>query len=469
MRWLDPLDAAMITADVVSNPLNIGVVLMLSPPPGAKTRYVDDLHRDSLAGTHPIDPRLRRYPSRAIGAVGGWVWRDADGIDLRRHCLRRKLPPGSGDVALWELISTLHAEPLDRTRPMWRSYLIDGFADRRFALYIKLHHTVMDGVAGLRTLINALSPDPRCRSMPAFYADPRIGREYVTAHRRRRHFDPLALACSAVRHTTSGVGLAERVLTGGVAGALAGLFTDTTTTLAAAPYVPFNGRLGPERTVIAASWPKDRFRAFTPKAGVTANDVVTAVIAGALRRWLRDHDQLPRRSLVAICPISVHSRELNRSELHGNMFGAWLCPLGTNLADPAERLDLIHRSMSVGKQHVITHGAAASLILLAPNIASTVLSPMLPLRPKIRVGYNLPISHVPGPSTEMYWNGAHVEEIYPISAVYDGQGLNVTTCSYADRIGFGYVADPQTLPDIGELVPLTEQALTELELAVGLV
>lgn len=458
----------MITADVVSSPLNIGAVLILSPPPDSKPGYVDELHQGSLAGA-TFNPRLRRHPHRGIGTGGGWVWEEADEIDLHRHCLRRTLPPGSGDIALWQLISTLHAGPLDRSRPMWMSCLIDGFDDRRFALYIKLHHTVMDGVSGLQTLVGALSPDPHRRSMPAFYADPCTGHDDATTHRHRRLPDPLALVRSSIRHTASSVALAERVATGMAAGALAGLFGGTTMTPFAAPYVRFNERLGHERAVIAASWPRRRFQAFTTKSGVTANDVVTAVIAGALREWLSDHDELPQRSLVAICPISVHGRELNRSELHGNMFGAWLCPLGTDLPDPAERLDLIHRSMLVGKQHVKARGAAASLILLAPGIASTVLPPMLPLRPRIHVGYNLPISHVPGPRTEMYWNGAHVEQIYPISAVYDGQGLNVTTCSYADRIGFGYVADREILPDIGELVPLTEQALTELERATGLV
>ena len=113
-------------------------------------------------------------------------------------------------------------------------------------------------------------------------------------------------------------------------------------------------------------------------------------------------------------------------------------------------------------------GSAVSLsLLLAAAIGPTVLSPKLPFAPKVRTGYNLPISHVPGPSAEMYWNGAHIEEIYPVSSVYDGQALNVTTCSYADRIGFGYVAGRHTIPDIDTLIPLTEQSLAELEAAIG--
>jgi len=163
----------------------------------------------------------------------------------------------------------------------------------------------------------------------------------------------------------------------------------------------------------------------------------------------------------------VRAREHIAHDDHGNRFGAWLCPLGTDLDDPVARLDLIHRSMCEGKQHVASRGSGASMLLLATSIAPTVLLPMLSFAPKKRTGYNLPISSVPGPRTELYWEEGHVDEIYPVSAVYDGQGLNVTTCSYADRIGIGYVAGSDVLPNIAPLISLTEQSLAELETAVG--
>lgn len=467
MNWLDPLDAAMITADIVANPLNIGAVLILSPPPDAGPGYVDDIYRDSLLAGGSVDPRLYRYPHHGMETAGGWIWHEADAIDLRQHYRRSTLAPEAGRAGLWHLISGLHAEPLDRSRPMWMAYLIDGLDNGQFAFYIKLHHIVMDGVAGLQTLTGALSADPDQRSMPAFHADRYGAAGEPPAHHGLRVPNPLAMLRSALDTATSGLVLAQRVLTSQVTNALASLTGDTTVSPVAAPYVRFNGRLGSERAVTAGTWPKSRFQAVASIAGATSNDVATAVTAGVLRQWLSDQGELPERSLVAICPITVHGHELSRSERHGNMFGAWLCPLGTNLTDPTERLSLIHRSMSEGKCHVAARGATASLLLLATSIAPTVLLPMLPFAPKVRVGYNLPISHVPGPRSEMYWNGAHIDEIYPISAVYDGQTLNVTTCSYADRIGFGYIAGREMVPDIAEMIPLTERALTELERAVG--
>jgi diacylglycerol O-acyltransferase / wax synthase len=196
--------------------------------------------------------------------------------------------------------------------------------------------------------------------------------------------------------------------------------------------------------------------------------VVTAVVSGVLRRWLLDRGELPKQSLVAFCPITVRDREHDTAnDQHGNMFGLWLCPLGTDVDDPAARLDVIHRSMSEGKQWVARRGSAASLLTTAPSIAATVVVPLLSFTPKLRTGYNLPISHVPGPGAEMYWNGAHVDEMYPVSTVFDGMAFNVTTCSYAGRIGFGYVAGAELMPDIDALIPLTEESLAELESVVS--
>jgi diacylglycerol O-acyltransferase / wax synthase len=468
MHWLDPLDAAMMTAEVLSNPLNVGAVLIMSPPADAGPDYVDEHHQDALSGREPLDPRLRRYPHHGVETGGGWIWREADTIDLSQHCQRISLASGSGRSGLWRVIGQLHAAPLDRSRPMWMSYLIDGLGDGRFAFYMKIHHTVMDGVAGFQMIADALSPDPNRRSMPHFYAAQHREQDARTKGESLQLPNPFPMLRSLAGTAASGVALAERVVTGEMSDVVAGLTRDTTVLPLAAPYTRFNGRLGHERTVAAGTWPKTRIRAVQDKAGVTANDAVTAVVAGVLRRWLLDRGELPKQSLVAICPITVRGREHTSEERHNNMFGAWLCPLGTHLPDPLERLNLIHRSMAEGKHRVASRGSGASLLLLAAAIGPTVLLPMLPFAPRLRTGYNLPISHVPGPSAEMYWNGAHIEEIYPVSAVYDGQALNVTTCSYADRIGFGFVAGRDVLPDIDTLIPMTEQTLTELEAALGL-
>jgi len=463
MNPLDPLDAAMMTAELLSNPLHVGAALILSPPRDAGPDYVDQLHREALTSDDPVDPRLRRYPHRGIDTGGIWVWRETETLDMSRHCQRRTASPGRD--GLWRLIGDLHAQPLDRSRPLWMSYLIDGFDSGQFAFFVKIHHSVIDGVAGFRMIADALSTDPTQRSAPPFYAAHHLESAVPQIGRNTNPLGPLRLMVGAA---TSSAGLIERVVTGEVSNLVESLAGRTTVLPFSAPYTRFNRRLGRERVVAADSLPKDRIKAIQEVAGVTGNDVVTTAIAGAVRDWLLDRAELPKKSLVAICPISVRGDVADAADgRHGNRFGAWLCPLGTNLADPAARLELIHQSMSDGKHWVAKRGSAASLLTVAASMAATVLPPLLPLTPKLPTGYNLPISNLRGPQSQMYWNGAHLQEIYPVSAVYDGQTLNVTTCSYAGRIGFGYVAGRDAVPDIARLTALTGKALTELESAVG--
>ncbi len=465
---LDPLAAAMMTAEVVSNPMHEGVVLVLSPPADAGPGYVDELHREALAGNVSIDPRLRRYPHRGVDTGGMWVWRDGDAVDMGRHV--RRCGVAGGLDGFWRLIGELDAEPLDRSVPMWMSYLIDGLdGDRpggRFAFYIKVHHAVIDGVAGFQMLADALSPNAERRSMPPFYADCR----QQSAPPPAPGLVPRLVAPirSLVGTAAASAGLINQVVTGELAAVVDSLVSHTTVLPFGAPYTRFNGRLGPQRAVAAASWPKDRIQAVQRAAGVTANDVVTAMVAGAVRHWLNDRGELPGLPLVGACPITVRDRgHVAADDSHGNRFGLWPCPLGTNVEDPVTRLRAISRSMSDGKRWVAKRGAAASLLTTAGSIAATVVLPLLPFTQKFRTGFNLPISHVPGPADEMYWNGAHVEEMYPVSTVFDGLALNVTTCSYAQRIGFGYAAGRDVVPDVEALISMTERSLAELESALN--
>ena len=465
MNPMDPLDAAMMTAELMSNPMHVGAVLILSPPKDAGPGYVEELYREALAGNDLIDPRLRRYPHRGLDTGGMWVWRGTDTVDLRQHCQRRTASGGLD--GFWRLIGELDAERLDRSRPMWMSSLIDGLEDGRFAFYIKVHHTVIDGVAGFQMITDALSTDPMRRSMPPFYADCRHGSAPppTSIGLLRRMVAPVR---SLVGATASSVGLIDRVVSGELSTVIDSLVGHTTVLPFGAPYTRFNGRLGPKRAVCAGSWAKSRIRAVQRAVGVTGNDVINAVLAAVVRGWLSERGELPKQSLVAICPITVRDRaHPTVNDQQGNMFGLWLCPLATNVDDPVARLTSIHRSMLEGKNWVAKRGSAASLLTTAGSIAATVIFPMLPFTPRIRTGYNLPISHVPGPLKEMYWNGAHIDEMYPVSTVYDGQTLNITTCSYADRVGIGYVAGADVVPDIDTLIPLTERCLTELEAAVG--
>jgi len=315
-------------------------------------------------------------------------------------------------------------------------------------------------------IADGLSADPARRDMPPIYGAHQDEARAESIPPRNQLPNPISVVRSLINAATSSAALVEKVVGAEITNVIASLTTDTTVAPVTAPFTRFNGRTGDARSVAAASWPRSRIRSVQDKTGVTSNDVVVAVVAGALRHWLRKHDELPEHSLVALCPITVRGHVRDEDDEHGNMFGAWLCPLGTDQDDAAHRLDLIHRSMVEGKHQVASRGSGASLLLLVPTQVTTVLLPKTPL-PKVRTGYNVPISNVPGLRSEMYWNGAHVEDIFPIGTVFDGLALTVTVCSYADRISFGFLAGRDVLPEIDELIDLTEQSLAEVEAAVG--
>ncbi len=465
MEPLAVLDSLMLAGETVGSAMHVGVVLVFTPPAGAdRHRYLDGLYRESLASGERLDHRLRRHPRRGPNTAGVWVWRDAGRIDLADHVSRASLPPGSGPAELWQLVSDLHGARLDLSAPLWSSCLIDGLEGGRYALYIKIHHIVVDGVGGLRMISDSLSSDPNRRGMAPFHTGRGGHRERAAPHGRLP--DPLGVVRSLAGAAAAGIDLTRNVATAELANLAGALVSDTVVAPLGAPRTRFNARLGSRRAAIGADIDRKRVRRVQQAAGVTGNDVVTAVIAGAVRAWLAERDELPRRTLVAMCPVSVRSHDERGSADGGNRFGLGLCPLGTDLEHPGERLALIHDAMAGIKHQVAARGPGAMLAVMGPAIGSTVVLPLLPLGNTVPPSCNVSISSVPGPPETMYYNGSRLEGIYPVSSVYDGMALNATACSYADRICLGYVADRDVVGDIGEFAGLTEQALAELEFAV---
>lgn len=459
MRPLGPLEVAMLAADRW-NPLNIGALVILRPPLRRGADYLASAFAAASGQGPPADPLLLRHPHRGMDTLGSWVWCSDHEFDPTRHLVRVTLPPGSGRDGLWRLVGDLHARPLDTSSPMWRTYVIDGFDEHLFALYFKAHHSVVDGVVGMRQVTETFASDPAVQGLPVFRTERSAPSTDVveTPHDRGQRVTGAMAAFG---------GIGCQVLADAMAISRSILAGDLQASPLAAPLTAFNRRVGRRRVAAGASCSRDRIDAVKHTAGVTQGDVLTAVIAGALRRWLRETASLPSSTLVAICPISTRTDGDPSSTSRGNMFGVWLCPLGTDLPDDAQRLRRIHRSMRSAKRLVGDRGATASMVAAGPSIASTVLPPLLSMIPRWRTGYNLPISHVRGPSTPRYWNGALVEHVFPVSAVFDGQGVNVTTCSYADHVDFGFVAGTDGAADLGRLATLIEPSMKGLESALG--
>lgn len=451
-------DAIFLFAETREQPIHVGGLHLYTPPPDAGPDVVSEFYRQVLQHREVI-PRLRRRPVRPLAGLGMWAWEDDPALDLEYHIRHSALPNPGRVRELLALVSRLHGTLLDRSRPLWESHLIEGLADGRFATYTKIHHAMIDGVGAMRLLERSLSTDASARDMPPPFAPRNRTGTKSTGQRGR---NPLQLASSLVGLGIDGVkgavGASDSALR-----AFVKSFTDQATTFPfKAPPTVFNVPISGSRRFAAESWELDRLRQVGKSLGGTVNDVVLSMCAGALRRYLADLGELPDDPLVAMVPVSLRTDDDDDSS---NAVGLILCNLGTHLADPVERFDLIHESAETGKLQLEGLNQAGIVMLSAMSFAPLGLGPMYRFEPLRRPPFNIVISNVPGPRDPLYWNGAELEGMYPASIPIHGQALNITCASYADRMGFGLTGCRRTVPRLQRLLEDLEASLVELEAA----
>jgi diacylglycerol O-acyltransferase len=337
-------------------------------------------------------------------------------------------------------------------------HLIEGLADGRYAVYFKCHHALVDGVSALRMLSRMLTDDPDERDMNAFWS-PR--------ERRPRGDRPAETRRSPLQGALSIAGDVA-----GLAPALArtigrGLNEQSGNVSFSAPKTMFNVPVTGARRFAAQSWPMARIRQVGKAADATVNDVVLTMCSGALRTYLQNEDALPEAPLIAMVPVSLHGEEDGGGDGGGNAVGAVMCNLGTHLDDPADRLATVHQSMLDGKEAMRGMSQLQVLAMSALGLSPLAVYPLLRLDGKARPPFNLVISNVPGPRKPMYWNGARLDGLYPLSIVLDGQALNITVTSYSDEIAFGLTGCRRSVPHLQRLLTYLESELSALEDAVG--
>jgi WS/DGAT/MGAT family acyltransferase len=453
---MSPTDALFLYAEATARPINVGAVGILSPPEGANARGVRDMFAAALA-RNKVAPLWRRRPHRSLTSLGHWCWRTDDDVDLDYHVGHSALPRPGGMAELCELVSQLHSGRLDLNRPLWQFHLIEGLSDGRFAVYVKTHHALSDGVSAMRLLQRTVSADPDQRGMPALWE-----------------------VSGAMPATAPAGGVGPLDAARGLVGAardLAGMpaaLADTTwravrrrggpLTLAA-PHTPLNVPICDIRSFAGRTFPIDRLRLVAKHTDATLNDVVLAMCAGALRRYLLGRKALPTAPLIAMVPVSLRGDEpvAVTGEVPGNKIGTLMCSLGTHLADPAERLATVQASMREGKAAFTGRSQLQMLAMSAVGAAPLALAMTFgsapgPLRPP-----NVMISNVPGPVGPLYWNGARFEALYPLSVPVDGQTLNITCTSINDQMVFGLTACRRAVPRIGTLADFLGRELDLLD------
>jgi diacylglycerol O-acyltransferase / wax synthase len=456
---MSPADALFLVAETPKRPMHVGALALLSRPDGAGPNFVRDafaaaLDRDQVA------PLWRRRPRRSLGSLGQWYWHTDTDVDLDYHVRISALPRRAGRNALWNMVSELHSETLDRSRPLWQMHLIEGLADGQYALYIKTHHALADGVSTMRLLRQTVSSDPDRRGMTALWEATEVPPS-----------DDATTATAVVGPLTA----ARRVL--GVTGDLAGMapaLADTTWRAArrrggpltlSAPPTQFNVAIDAARCFAGRSFPIDRLRLVAKHTDATLNDVVLAMCGGALRRYLLARHALPSAPLVATVPVSLRADEPVGAPdaVPGNKIGTLACCLGTHLPDPAERLAAVQASMLQGKAALAGRSQVQVLAMSALGAAPLALAMTLgrtrgPLRPP-----NVMISNVPGPKDPLYWNGARFDALYPLSVVADGQALNITCTSINNQISFGLTGCRRAVPRIDTLADALGRELDLLD------
>jgi diacylglycerol O-acyltransferase / wax synthase len=437
----------------------VGSLQLFQPPEGATVEDVSALFDQALASTE-VAPLFQKRPRRSLATLGQWGWDVDDQFDLEHHVRKSALPQPGRVRELLALCSRLHSSLLDRHRPLWETHLIEGLADGRFAVYTKAHHSLVDGVSALRVVSRMLSTDPDEVDMPPPWAP-----------RSRREKGPRE------RHGSGTTSALQQALS--IAGDVAGLGPAFVRTLGralneqggnmsfSAPKTMFNVPVTSARRFAAQSWPIERIRQVGKACDATVNDVVLTMCSGALRSYLIAEGALPDAPLIAMVPVSLPGEDGGAGDGGGNSVGVVMCNLGTHLDDAVERLQTVHQSMVDGKEAMRGMSQLQMLAMSALGVSPLAVYPLLRLDGKVRPPFNLVISNVPGPRSPMYWNGARLDGLYPLSIVLDGQALNITVTSYADEIAFGLVGCRRSVPHLQRLLTYLGDELTALETAVG--
>jgi WS/DGAT/MGAT family acyltransferase len=440
--------------------MHVGGLFLFTPPRDAPPNMLRQLSDElrALERVHAPWNLTLRHPGLLAHPLQSWV--DAE-VDVDYHVRRSALPSPGDERELGILVSRLHGIQLDFHRPPWEVHIIEGLERGRFALYFKLHHALVDGFTSMRMLAATLSTDPDERDTPLFFTQP-------APSRRRASGDDeappptLSTLMEAAREQMSAVRDAGRALMNVVRAARSG--DRSLVAPLQAPRSLLNRRISRNRRFATQQYPMARLRAVARAAGGTLNDAALAVCAAALRRLLGELGELPGEPLTAMLPVNVRPKD---DPGGGNAVGAILASLATDIDDPVERIHEIIASTQRAKAQLQGLSRNAIIQYGAMLMAALMLQQVPGAAGRVRPAFNLVVSNVPGPERPLYFRGARLDALFPLSIPFHGYGLNVTINSYAGTLNFGFTGCRDTVPRLQRLAVYSADALDELERALG--
>jgi diacylglycerol O-acyltransferase len=461
---IDLLDSGFLYLESPETPMHVaGLHLFKLPPRVHEAKFMARVREGHRASTALRKPFGHRVVHGALGRFGPMYWEEDPDIDFDYHVRQSALPKPGRYRELFALVSRLHSNLLDRSRPLWEINVIEGLQNREFAVYTKMHHATVDGVGGIRLTEGSCSSDPDAEtSLSPFSIE--AHQRYKASHGGDRgdRIEPSEFELKAIADffkaqfdtSTHFLGVIRNYAATwlGFGGGLAVPWRHV-------PHTMMNTQVTGARRFVAQSWSIERVRAVSKLAGVTINDVVLAMCSGALRRYLDDHGEHPEHSLRALVPVSVREKDDFDSPVAISYI---IADLGSRHDDPAERLQAIVDSTRAGKAML------GELTSREASLYATLMQTPLFLSSMMGVADWFPpvstvISNIPGPKQQLYWNGAPLLGAYPISAVFHGFALNITFVSYNGKLDFGLIACRHTIPQMQRLIDHLEASLVELE------
>jgi WS/DGAT/MGAT family acyltransferase len=459
---LSPLDASFLFAEHRTAAMHVGAVMTFAPP--ADGPFDPDAFAELIGRRLALVPQYRRKLREVPGGLGMPVWVDDPDFDLAFHVRRSALPaPGTEDV-LRELVGRLLSSQLDRSRPLWEVYVVEGLdnngADGGFAVVTKTHHAMVDGMASMdigTALLDLTStpretpaddwrpaPEPSPFALAADAAGEALRRPRLVLDRAGRAAGDLPAAVATV-----GRAVQQMMATG-------------RSMAPVRPVRPLNGLTGQQRRYGMVRTSLADHRAVRRRHGGTVNDVVLAVVAGGLRRWMLERDDALPEAVRALVPVSVRARARTSCSEPGNRISACLLDLPVGEPDPAARLAAVQEAMAVQKRD--GHAAGTTSLLELASLAPPLvygLGARLASQYSSRF-YNVLVTNVPGPPRPLYAMGARMLDMFPVVPLAGGQAVAIGVTTYDGVVHYGLTADRDAAPDVDRLAVALSSSLDEL-------
>ncbi|HAG93038.1 MAG: wax ester/triacylglycerol synthase family O-acyltransferase [Pseudomonadales bacterium] len=456
MKPLSATDNLFLMLEKRQQPTHIAGLQLFDFPEDAPNNFVTQFAEALRAYNQPVAPFNQRLHYR----FGRPYWKHDGQFDLEHHFRHVALPKPGRIRELLALVSAEHSNLMDRERPLWECCLIEGLKGRRFAVYGKQHHAIMDGMSAMRLGTKMLSNDPAERDMAPVWA---FDLQSRSNHRITNRFDATTVIASAragIRANLAAIPHVARALQDSWYKSK----TDVDyTSIFQAPQCVLNERITGSRRFAAESYSLARIQRIAKAFDATINDVVLAICGSALRDYLSEQSALPQQPLIAAIPVSLRQDD----SIGGNEIVTILANLGTHVADAAQRMSIVKASVQEAKQRLGSMTRQEIMAYTALMLTPAGMQMLTGMMPRWQA-FNVLISNVPGPKEPLYWNGARLRGMYPVSMPLDRLALNITILSYYDQLEFGLTACRRTLPSMQRMLAHLETGIEGLEAAAGL-